>query len=79
MKNVADFKLMSGNMMMMRNSGTVEYWSQIRSKLESSSGTEELPGTLGVTFLGQYTPSSCVSLLSCSMLLWMKETVLNKR
>ena len=29
-------------MMMMRNSGTVEYWSHSRSKLESS-GAEELP------------------------------------
>ena len=53
MKKVADFRFISGNMTRIRNRGTVEYWSQIRSKLESP-GTEELLGrTLGVSFLGQ--------------------------
>ena len=34
-KNVADFKLMSGNMMMIRNKGTVLNWPQIFSNSES--------------------------------------------
>ena len=52
-KKVADFRFISGNMTRIRNRGTVEYWSQILSKLESP-GTEELLGrTLGVSFLGQ--------------------------
>ena len=34
-KNVADFKLISGNMMMIRNKGTVLNWPQIFSNSES--------------------------------------------